>query len=45
MHVLVALQIAVDLFLHAEGDTFQRPCHLGRVATLVERRRELREVI
>ena len=36
-HLLVALEVAIDLVLHAQWDTIKLPCHFRRVAALVQR--------
>lgn len=41
---LVSLDVARDLVIHASWDADERPGHLRVVASLVERRRERREV-
>ena len=43
--VLVAVDVARDLVLHAQRDTVKLPCHLRRVAALVQGRREGRGVL
>lgn len=45
VYALVSLQVAGDLLLHSERNAFEGPCHLRRVAALVQRSREGGEMI